>query len=193
MAQKAKLDILDIPLPGDASGEKGPPAKGDGGKPEAAPDSAKPPWYRRRVVWAGAAAGLLAAALVAVSLVLWERPDRRHRPDPAILAASGVPASSAANVATVEEFYVDLKDASGKPRLAVVGLVLEPADGKFRPEMNGPDVRKAVHALLSGKTAEELRRSAEREKLRKEIVSGINLALKKEAVRTVWFSDLNVW
>jgi hypothetical protein len=95
-----------------------------------------------------------------------------------------MPAGASEAASLVEEYYVDVKDASGLPRLAVVNLALDPADRKVLPEMNGTDVRRAVHAILSSKTAEVLRTPKEREDLRKEVTAAINQVLKREAVKT---------
>jgi len=188
MVQKAKLDILDIPLGSPAQPEGAPgPVPGD-----KQPDGAKRTRYQTRRVLAGGLGGLIVLTAV-LAVVLWSRFDLRTPPGKAALVAAGVPASSVATASAVEDFYVDVLDTSGKPRLAVVGIVLDPVEPGTLPQMNGTEVRKTVHAILSAKTAEALRAPREREGLRKEIAGGINQVLKREAVRTVWFSDLNVW
>jgi flagellar basal body-associated protein FliL len=188
MAQKAKLDILDIPL-GNPTRPEGSPGPFSGDRK---PEGAERSWYKNWRVLAGGLGGL-AVLTAAVAWFLWSPFDQRTPPGKAALIAAGVPASAAATATAVEDFYVDVPDASGKPRLAVVSLVLDPVDPGVLPQMNGTEVRKTVHAILSGKTAEALRAPREREGLRKEIAGGINQVLKREAVRTVWFSDLNVW
>jgi flagellar basal body-associated protein FliL len=188
MAQKAKLDILDIPL-GNPTQPEGPPGPVSQDKE---PEGAKRNGHRDRRMLVGGL-GAVAVLTAVVAWVLWSPFDQRMPPGKAALIAAGVPASSAATASAVEDFYVDVLDASGKPRLAVVSLVLDPVDPRVLPQMNGTEVRKTVHAILSGKTAEALRAPREREGLRKEIAGSINQVLKREAVRTVWFSDLNVW
>ncbi|GEM_PF-1775484 len=188
--QKAKLDILDIPLDSDFALET-PPAPDSGGDPK--PEASKRPWYRNRWVVAGGIGTGLLGILAAAVLLIWNPLDRGRQPGTTVSSAVRMPAGASAAASLVEEFYVDVKDASGAPKLAVVNLALDPADRKVLPEMNGPDVRKAIHAILSAKTAEVLRAPKDREDLRKEITAGINQVLKRDAVRTVWFSDLNVW
>ncbi len=189
MAQKAKLDILDIPLDKVPQPEK-PPADLPGKEVPAAPP--KRAWHKNRLVLAGGL-GALAALLTAAGLFLWHLQGPREPSGKAALVAAGVPAASVSNAAVLQEFYLDVRDAAGKPRLAVVGVVLEPADPAALPDMNRADVRKAVHAILSGKTAEGLRAPKEREALRKEVAEGVNQALGRAVVRAAWFSDLNVW
>ncbi len=187
--QKAKLDILDIPLDNLPS-VNDPPADEAG---ERKPEKRKGPWFRNRWVMAGGIGIGILGILAAAVLIIWNPLGRQERPGSAVPRTIVIPAGASAAASLVEEFYVDVKDASGSPRLAVVNIALDPSDGKILPEMNGTDVRMAIHTILSAKTAEVLKTSRERESLRKEITEGINRILKREAVKTVWFSDLNVW
>lgn len=188
--QKAKLDILDIPLDKDFALEP-PPPPDSGGDPK--PEKVKRPWYRNRWVIAGGIGTGFLGILAAAVLFVWNPAERSRPPGAAVSSSVRMPAGASEAASLVEEYYVDVKDASGLPRLAVVNLALDPADRKVLPEMNGTDVRRAVHAILSSKTAEVLRTPKEREDLRKEVTAAINQVLKREAVKTVWFSDLNVW
>lgn len=186
--QKAKLDILDIPLDSSPVVEN-PPPDDAGAK---VPEKAKRAWFRdRRVIAGGIGIGVL--GILAAAVLLFWSPMGRQPTGNVVPINARIPAEASAAASLVEEFYVDVKDASGTPRLAVVNVALDPVDRKVLPEMNGMDVRRTIHTILSAKTAEVLKTPKERETLRKEITEGINQVLKREAVKTVWFSDLNVW
>ncbi|NPU84743.1 MAG: hypothetical protein HPY65_09670 [Syntrophaceae bacterium] len=191
--QKAKLDILDLPLDKSLLMEDlPPPPPGDAGDGNV-PEKQKRAWFRDRRVLAGGIGVAVLGILAAAVLLIWNPMARNKTPGTAVPVTVRIPAGASEAAALVEEFYVDIKDASGTPRLAVVNIALDPVDRKVLPEMNGLDVRREVHAILSAKTAEVLRTPRERENIRKEITGAINQVLKREAVKTVWFSDLNVW
>jgi flagellar basal body-associated protein FliL len=180
MAQKAQIDILDLPL-----------IEGDGVPTDITVDS-EPPLAEvkkknpKKLYWIASLAIITVVMVVSAGYYTWLHQGGRKTMTPVV--ATGTPGQKSF-MAVMDDFNVDVKDDKGNKRLLSCGFLLEMAPHEDGKSIEGKlEIRKLIFETLHKRTASDLFRNDEKKEIKKEIMDGVNRLLGAERIKEIYIT-----
>ncbi|MFA6411441.1 MAG: flagellar basal body-associated FliL family protein [Syntrophales bacterium] len=185
MAQKAQIDILDLPLiEGDEVLTDITDFTVDGEKPQ--PHTEVKKKTAKKLYWIGSLAIITFITAVITGYFIWFHQGGEKNMAP--VAATVAPGQKSF-MAVMDDFNVDVKDDKGNKRLLSCGFLLEMAPHEDGKSLEGKiEIRKLIFDTLHKRTVSDLIRNDEKKEIKKEITDGVNRLLGAEKVKEIYIT-----
>jgi len=184
MAQKAQIDILDLPL---VEGDEVPrdirDFSVDNEKPTLGEVKKK---TSKKLYWVTSLAIITVIMALIAGYFIWFHKSEKRTMVPVV--ATGTPGQKSFT-AVLDDFNVDVKDDKGNIRLLSCGFLLEMApheDGKTLEAKL--EIRKLIFDTLHKRRVSDLMRNDEKKEIKKEITDGVNRMLGAEKVKETYIT-----
>jgi len=184
MAQKAQIDILDLPFIED---DEVPTDIRD-----FTVENEKPPLGEvkkknsKKLYWIVSLAVITVITVVIAGYFIWFHKSEKKTIVPVV--ATGTPGQKSF-MAVLDDFNVDVKDDKGNIRLLSCGFLLEMApheDGKTIEAKL--EIRKLIFETLHKRRVSDLIKNDEKKEIKKEITDGVNRLLGAEKVKETYIT-----